>query len=61
MKGYSASSFFTKSGIRDLSERNLYEKSRSKAFEILLKCEKSVKGIKKFFPNKFNKNITEDQ
>ena len=62
MKGYNVSSFFTKSDIRDLSERNLYEKSSSKAFEILLKCEKSVKKDKKnFFPKKFNKNITEDQ
>ena len=62
MKGYNVSSFFTKSDIRDLSERNLYEKSSSKAFEILLKCEKSVKKDKKdFFPKKINKNITEDQ
>ena len=54
MKGYNVSSFFTKSDIRDLSERNLYEKSRSKAFEILLKCEKSVKKDKKNF---FQKNL----
>ena len=39
----------------------MHEKSRSKAFEILLKCEKSVKGIKTFFPKRFNKYITEDQ
>ena len=61
MKGYILSSFFTTSEIRDLSERNLHEKSRSKAFEILLKCEKNVKEIKKTFPKRFNKDITEDQ
>ena len=61
MKGYIVSSFFTTSEIRDLSERNLHEKSRSKAFEILLKCEKNVKEIKKTFPERFNKDITEDQ
>ena len=47
--------------IKNLGERNVHEKNRSKAFEILLKCEKSVKEIKKFFPKKINKNITEDQ
>ena len=61
MKGYNVSSFFTASEIRDLSKRNLHEKSRSKAFQILLKCEKNVKEIKKTFPKRFNKEITEDQ
>ena len=39
----------------------MYEKSRFKALEILLKCEKNVEEIKKFFPKRFNKDITEDQ
>ena len=39
----------------------MYEKSRFKALEILLKCEKNVEGIKKFLPKRFNKDITEDQ
>ena len=40
----------------------MYEKSRSKALEILLKCEESVEGgIEKSFPKRFNKDITNDQ
>ena len=39
----------------------MYEKSRFKALEIILKCEKNVEEIKKFFPKRFNKDITEDQ
>ena len=39
----------------------MHEKSRLKAFIILLECEKSVKGTKKFFPKRFKKDITEDQ
>ena len=52
-----------KSETRDLDKRNLYEKSKSKATEILLKCEKSVEGIKKFLPKTIKKNIKikEDQ
>ena len=61
MKGYNVSSFFTKSEIKYLDEKNLHEKSGLKAFEILLKCEKSAEGIKQFFPKKFKKDITEDQ
>ena len=61
MKGYNISSFFKKSETRDLDKKNLYEKSRFKALEILLKCEKNVEEIKKFFPKRFNKDITEDQ
>ena len=61
MKGYNISSFFKKSKTRDLDKKNLYEKSRFKALEILLKCEKNVEEIKKFFPKRFNKDITEDQ
>ena len=44
-----------------LDERNLYEKSRSKALEILLKCEKCTEGINKFLPKRFIKDITDDQ
>ena len=62
MKGYNISSFFEKkSETRDLDRKNLYEKSRFKALDILLKCEKNVEGIKKFLPKRFNKDITEDQ
>ena len=61
MKVYNVSSFFTKSKIRDLGEKNFFEKTELKAFEILLKCEKSVEGIKKFLPKRFNKDITENQ
>ena len=61
MKGYNISSFFKKSETRDLDKKNLYEKSRFKALEILLKCEKNVEEIIKFLPKRFNKDITEDQ
>ena len=61
MKGCNVNSFFNKNENRDLDKRNLDEKSRSKAIEVLLKCEKSVEGIKKFLPKGFNKDITEDQ
>ena len=47
MKGYSVSSFFKKSETKDLDNRNLYEKSKRKALDILLECEKSTEGIKK--------------
>ena len=61
MKGYNVSSFFKKSEIKYLDLYNLHEKSRLKAIKILLECEESVKGIKKFFPKRFKKDITEDQ
>ena len=61
MKGYNVSSFFKKSEIKYLDLNNLHEKSRLKAIKIFLECEKSVKGIKKFFPKRFKKDITEDQ
>ena len=51
----------TKSEIRYLDEKKLHEKSRLKAFKILLKCEKSKDGIKKFLPKRFKKDITKDQ
>ena len=41
--------------------KKFHEKSRLKAFKILLECEKSIKGTKKFFPKRFNKDIIEDQ
>ena len=47
MKGYNINSFFKKSETRDLDKKNLYEKSRFTALEILLKCEKNVEEIKK--------------
>ena len=47
IKGYNVSSFLTKSEIKYLDEKNLHEKSRSKAFEKLLVCEKCIEGIKK--------------
>ena len=53
MKGHNVSSFLTKSETRDLDEWNLFEKSKSKAVEILLKCEKSLQGINKFLPKRF--------
>ena len=39
----------------------MYEKARFTKLEILLKCEKSTTGLKKFLPKRFNKDITEDQ
>ena len=59
MKGYNASNFIK--GSKDLAKRNLYEKRKSKAIEILLECQESVEGIKTFLPKRFNKDITEDQ
>ena len=61
MKGYNVNSFFKKSGIKDLDNRNLYEKSKHKALDILLECEKSTEGIKKFFPKNSKKYINENQ
>ena len=61
MKRYSVNTFFRKSETRDLGERNLHEKTKLKAFEILLKYGKSVEEIKNFFPKRFNKDVTEDQ
>ena len=43
IKGYNASSFFKKSETRDLDNKNLYEKSKSKALDVLL----NVKEVKK--------------
>ena len=53
MKGYNVSSFFKKSEIKDFDNKNLYEKNKLKALEILLECERSTEGVKKFFPKKF--------
>ena len=53
MKGYNARIFFKKSEIRDLDNTNLYEKSKLKAFDILLECERSEEKIKKFFLKEF--------
>ena len=39
----------------------MYQKADLKALEILLECEKSVAGIKKFLPKIFKKDIREDQ
>ena len=54
MKAYNVSSFFKKSGIINW---NLYEKSKLKALNILLKCEKRTEGIKKFLPKGFKKTL----
>ena len=61
MKGYNAGSIFKKSGTKDLDYRNLYEKSKLKAFDILVKYEKSTEGIKKFLPKRLKKDINENQ
>ena len=62
MKGYNITSFFSvKKDIKNLSEENMYQKADLKALEILLECEKSVAGIKKFLPKIFKKDIREDQ
>ena len=53
MKGYNISSFFKKSETKDLDNRNLYEKSKYKALDIILECEKSAEEIKKFLPKRF--------
>ena len=60
MKGHNMSSIFKKSKIKDFDNRNLYEKNKLKALEILLKCEKGAEGVKKAFPKKYNKDIAED-
>ena len=39
VKGYTVSNFLKQIEIRDLEERNLYEKSMFEAIETLLKCE----------------------
>ena len=61
MKGYNTSSFFKKSATKDLDNRNLYEKSKRKALDIPLECEKSTKEIKEFLPRRFQKDINENQ
>ena len=53
MKGYNSRIFLKKSEIRDLDNTKLYEKSKLKAFDILLECERSEKKIKKFFLKEF--------
>ena len=45
MKGYNVSSFINRS--KDLDKKNLYEKIRPKAIEILLECEKKCRRDKK--------------
>ena len=60
-KGYNVSSFFKKSKTKDLDNRNLYERSKFKANDILLKCEKSTEGIKRFLAKRFKKDINEIQ
>ena len=39
----------------------MYERSKFKANDILLKCEKSTEGIKKFLAKRFKKDINEIQ
>ena len=53
MKGYNARVFFKKSEIRDLDNTNLHEKSKLKAFDILLECKRSETKIKEFFLKEF--------
>ena len=61
MKGYNASSIFKKRGTKDLDNKNLYEKGKLKAFDILVKCGKSTEGIKRFLPKRLKKDINENQ
>ena len=49
--------FSKKSEIKDFANRNLYEKSKSKEFEILLKCEKSKEGVKMFLQKDLKKTL----
>ena len=44
---YNLTNFFNKNEIIDIGEKNLYEKGRSKAIEILLKFEKKCRKDKK--------------
>ena len=53
--------FYKEKEIKDLNEWNFYEKGTIKALETLLKCEKSVAEINKFFPKRFKNDINEDQ
>ena len=39
----------------------MYEKGKLKAFDILVKCEKSTEGIKRFLPKRLKKDINENQ
>ena len=50
-----------KRGTKDLDNRNLYEKSKLKAFDILVKCEKSTEEIKKVLPKRLKKDINKNQ
>ena len=47
MKGLNIGSFFKKSEIRDLGKGNQFEKIKSRAIEIFLKCENSLEEIKR--------------
>ena len=58
MKGYNVSSFFKKGKTQDLDNRNLYEKSKRNALDILLEREKSTKGIKELLPKRLKKILT---
>ena len=50
--------FSKKRENKDLNNRNLYKKSKLKALDILLECEKSTEGIKKsFFQKDFKKTL----
>ena len=51
MKAYNVSSFLKK--VKLANDWNLYEKNKLKALDIILKCEKSTEGIKKFLPKGF--------
>ena len=53
--------FSKKRGTKDLDNRNLYEKSNLKAFDILVKCEKSTEEIKKVLPKRLKKDINKNQ
>ena len=61
MKGYNVSSFFKKSATKDLDNRNLYEKSKRKALDTLLECEKIIERIKTILPKRFQKDVNENQ
>ena len=50
--------FSKKKENKYLNNRNLYKKSKLKALDILLECEKSTEGIKKcFFQKDFKKTL----
>ena len=61
MKRCNVSSFFIKHKTKDLDNKSLSERSKLKAIDILLKCEKSTDGIKTLLRKTFKRDINQNQ